>query len=124
VHPLVRRPSPVKRGDLLDYPFATSSLAPQAISDLAGLLGQGWKPALTCDELNQQMEFVRNTDALMLLPEVLLSAQGDLRRVPFAPLEAEAEWARWAIIRLAQRSLSPAAQALVRLVRRVDDELN
>jgi DNA-binding transcriptional LysR family regulator len=106
--------------DLLAFPFATTSLPPRVVAGLRKMLGKQWRPNLSCDDVQMLMDYVQLTDALTFMPEAIIDKHPDLSRLSFTET---IPGNRWGIIRLANRTLAPAAQVLMGTIKSIDRAL-
>jgi DNA-binding transcriptional LysR family regulator len=128
-HPLLRlRPS---LAQVLSFPLVTtllkgSAAATAAAGDAAGVLDsarRAFSPAIEVNSFDAARRIARSSDALFPATPTMLAA--DLAVEQLATLEFDAPSLRFhpAIVRLRDRTLSPAAHRLLQIVRTIEAEL-
>jgi DNA-binding transcriptional LysR family regulator len=131
-HPLTRLKSPTLR-EILQYPMVmTTRLSPDLLAQLHR--GRGGKPAnerpnptlpaMTCDSPTMMQIIVSMTDFITLTPRVLVSGNVAAGRLKLLRFEAPWLGRSFSILRIADRSLTPAAEAFIRLLKEADAEVN
>jgi DNA-binding transcriptional LysR family regulator len=119
--------------DALAYPFvSTARLSPSLTGPMLKAVrsarGQGWsenEPLVTiaCESLPMMKKVVAGTDAVGLLTPTVIAPE--LRAGQLAVLPIVEPWlhGRFGVIRLANRSPTPAGEAMVARLRQVDAEV-
>ncbi|MCL7961643.1 MAG: LysR family transcriptional regulator [marine benthic group bacterium] len=129
-HPLLNRDS-ISVHDIMSYPLATTDISPEAwvriLGEEAGefdpvvLADRAWK--VRCQSLVAIAELVASSDAIGLFSRAMIRRElkeGTLTVIPFEGTKPSADWG---IIRRRGRTLSPAAEAFVEVVRESDSEV-
>ena len=120
-HPLLRRAA-LRLSDLLDFPLAGTQL-PQAVErSLGAASGRPQPLSVQCDNFLVLKRLVADSEVLSMAPWDVIAeevAAGQLSLLPLAPASLQQQSA-YGLVSRAGHSLSPAAQALVEEIRRVD----
>jgi DNA-binding transcriptional LysR family regulator len=120
-HPLLQRRE-LRLADLLDFPLAGTQL-PQAVErSLGAASGRPQPLSVQCDNFLVLKRLVADSEVLSMAPWDVIAeevAAGQLSLLPLAPASLQQQSA-YGLVSRAGHSLSPAAQALVEEIRRVD----
>lgn len=129
-HPLLERGA-VTLQDILPYPLATTDISPEIWArvlgnDLSGfdpvaLAGQAW--TVHCPSLVAIAELIAASDAIGILTRGMIRRELQEGSLTVLPFEGSTPSADWGIISRRGRTLSPAAEAFVEVVREVDEEM-
>lgn len=129
-HPLLAR-SRISFEDLTSFPFAMGPVAPRLAPflDRQGVAGRVdpasglFLPAITLDSVSLMKRAVMETDAVSWAPDVLIAEE--VKRGTLVPLPHEAPWAHldYGIIRRADRPVTPALEAFLSELRRIEKRL-
>jgi DNA-binding transcriptional LysR family regulator len=125
-HPLCAQ-SKIAAKDVIAYPLVTSSTVPPRMArmptrsatkqaSMQTLLAR-WNPSITADSVPMMKEVVKASDAVTILS--LYLARQELARGELAILPIPLSWikARFAVMYLSHRTLSPLAEALINAAR-------
>jgi DNA-binding transcriptional LysR family regulator len=118
-HPLAERRGLSSKA-IARYPIATTSLPAWALRDLNKLFGDAWQPSLSCDDVRLLMDYALGTNAVIFLPDQLIQGSEGLARLDVSTRFPDT---RWGVIRPANRSPSPATQAVIEVIRQLDARL-
>ncbi|SDO62805.1 LysR family transcriptional regulator [Ectopseudomonas guguanensis] len=120
-HPLLQRRDLQPR-DLLDFPLAGTQL-PQAVErSLGHASGRAQPLSVQCDNFLVLKRLVADSDVLSMAPWDVIAEEvgaGQLSLLPLAPASLQQQSA-YGLVSRAGHSLSPAAQAMVEVIRRLD----
>jgi DNA-binding transcriptional LysR family regulator len=129
-HPLQSEASPTIE-HLSAFPFAGPKLAPRAAGAMAKLLKQGttdpssgdYIPPIKVDSIRLAKDAVRASDAVSLAPLAAITAELASGTLVALPFKAPWLYTNYGFVHLVGRSLSPAAQAFMERVRKVEQEI-
>jgi DNA-binding transcriptional LysR family regulator len=129
-HPLQSEASPTIE-HLSAFPFAGPKLAPRAAGAMAKLLKQGttdpssgdYIPPIKVDSIRLAKDAVRASDAVSLAPLAAITAELASGTLVALPFKAPWLYTNYGFVYLVGRSLSPAAQAFMERVRKVEQEI-
>src|ERR1019366_3661917 len=132
-HPLLKRARALTMGDVLDYPFVSTSRFPSAmllefLSESAmgqnqSRLGPKTVPSIACESLGMMRNIVQRSDAVALLTLNLLLPDLEAKAIAVLPLVLPVLHGEFGIVQLARRSLSPMGELFVRTLLEVDAEV-
>jgi len=132
-HPLLKQRSALSMGDVLRYPFvSTSRFPPGLLRQFASESGTGESashppprtfPSIACESLAMMKNIAQESDAVAMLPLVLLLPDLEAKTMAVLPLVVPMLEADFTIVRLARRTLSPLGAVFVRTMVEVDAEV-
>ncbi len=132
-HPLLKQTSELNIGDVLRYPFVSTSRFPpgllrQFVSESASAEnpaqpGPKTFPSIACESLTMMKNIAQQSDAVALLPLNLLLPDLEAGTMAVLPLVPPMLHTDFSIVRLARRSLSPLGELFVRTLQEVDREV-
>lgn len=122
-HPLLQR-GDLQLRDLLDFPLAGTQL-PQVVERSLGLASGRAQPlSVQCDNFLVLKRLVADSDVLSMAPWDVIADElhnGQLALLPLLP-QGLHQHSAYGLVSRAGHSLSPAAQAMVEAIRRVDEQ--
>lgn len=122
-HPLLQR-GDLQLRDLLDFPLAGTQL-PQVVERSLGLASGRAQPlSVQCDNFLVLKRLVADSDVLSMAPWDVIADEVDSGQLALLPLLPQGlhQHSAYGLVSRAGHSLSPAAQAMVEAIRRVDKE--
>lgn len=122
-HPLLQRQN-LQLRDLLDFPLAGTQL-PQVVERSLGLASGRAQPlSVQCDNFLVLKRLVADSDVLSMAPWDVIADEVDSGQLALLPLLPQGlhQHSAYGLVSRAGHSLSPAAQAMVEAIRRVDEE--
>ena len=122
-HPLLQR-GDLQLRDLLDFPLAGTQL-PQVVERSLGLASGRAQPlSVQCDNFLVLKRLVADSDVLSMAPWDVIADEVDSGQLALLPLLPQGlhQHSAYGLVSRAGHSLSPAAQAMVEAIRRVDEE--
>ncbi|QTN44671.1 LysR family transcriptional regulator [Ectopseudomonas mendocina] len=122
-HPLLQR-GDLQLRDLLDFPLAGTQL-PQMVERSLGLASGRAQPlSVQCDNFLVLKRLVADSDVLSMAPWDVIADEVDSGQLALLPLLPQGlhQHSAYGLVSRAGHSLSPAAQAMVEAIRRVDEE--
>lgn len=123
-HPLLDRGRDLAMGNLSAFPFASTSL-PERVEQMltAGGMGSGSAVRHRVDTFELIRRIVLESDAVAAAAPAQIAADLQAGRVAILPLSPPGLHTAYGIIRLAQRTASPAALAFAEDLRQVEAEI-
>lgn len=121
-HPLLQRQN-LQLRDLLDFPLAGTQL-PQVVERSLGLASGRAQPlSVQCDNFLVLKRLVADSDVLSMAPWDVIADEVDSGQLALLPLLPQGlhQHSAYGLVSRAGHSLSPAAQAMVEAIRRVDE---
>lgn len=132
-HPLLKQTTALSVGDVLRYPFVSTSRFPpgllrQFASESATVENPSNPapktfPSIACESLTMMKNIAQGSDAVAVLPLNLLLPDLEAGTMAVLPLVPPMLHTDFVIARLARRSLSPLGELFVRSVQEVDAEV-
>ncbi len=132
-HPLLKQTRELNIGDVLRYPFVSTSRFPpgllrqfvseSASAENAAQPGPKTFPSIACESLNMMKNIAQGSDAVAVLPLNLLLPDLEAGTMAVLPLVPPMLHTEFSIVRLARRSLSPLGEFFVRTLLKVDAEV-
>jgi len=122
-HPLLQR-GDLQLRDLLDFPLAGTQL-PQVVERSLGLASGRAQPlSVQCDNFLVLKRLVADSDVLSMAPWDVIADEVDSGQLALLPLLPQGlhQHSAYGLVSRAGHSLSPAAQAMVEAISRVDEE--
>lgn len=130
-HPLQRIKKPTLR-DIGEYPLVAPKL-PKRVNDFLargramGHLAEGgqyFEPRIQCQNLEAILQVVESSNAVGIATTATISSLVEIRNVLIIPFHAAWLRTNYAIMRLRERSLAPAASALYAEIREAERRYN
>lgn len=123
-HPLLEHGDTLSQADLSAYPYVSTSLPPRMERAFAsGQLHPAFVQRHRVDTFELIRRIVLESDALGAGTPAQLAADLEAGRVALLPVTLPELHTAYGILSLAQRSMSPAATAFVRVLREVEAEI-
>jgi len=129
-HPLMKQTSALSMGDVLRYPFVSTSRFPSGVlrQFASGSVNPEYPsprafPSIACESLAMMKNIAQQSDAVAMLPLVLLLPELAAKTIAVLPLVLPMLEADFSIVRLARRTLSPLGEVFVRTLLEVDGEV-
>src|SRR5271157_4420159 len=132
-HPLLKQRSALSIGDVLRYPFvSTSRFPPGLLRQFASeaVTGENLSqpgprtfPSIACESLTMMKNIAQESDAVAMLPLNVMLPDLAAESMAVLPLVLPMLEADFNIVRLARRSLSPVGEFFVRTILEVDAEV-
>lgn len=130
-HPVLGR-GPVSLGQLLDFPWVATRLPPRMADSLPESLGMAgardplngdFVPAVEVDVPMQLTGFLNGSDALVFASLGIMEAELLAGRAKLVPMSGPEFLASYGFIYMKDRSLSPATQAYMAMVRAIEKKI-
>lgn len=122
-HPLLQRRE-LSLGDLLDFPLAGTQL-PHVVERSLSAASDRLQPlSVECDNFLVLKRLVAGSDVLSMAPWDVIAEEVRSGQLCLLPMQAEGlhQHSAYGLVSRAGHSLSPAAQAMVEAIRRVDEQ--
>ncbi|QMV64983.1 LysR family transcriptional regulator [Pseudomonas berkeleyensis] len=122
-HPLLQR-GDLRLRDLLDFPLAGTQLPQVVERSLGQASGRAQPLSVQCDNFLVLKRLVADSDVLSMAPWDVIADEVDSGQLAMLPLQPQSlhQHSAYGLVSRAGHSLSPAAQAMVEAIRRVDEQ--